>query len=96
MAKNGKLVKGETIKVLEVTHRNRDAQGRRFGHIGYIKRRTPTEMAKYGGGRFAAWARLTKDGIEVSAPQRFETYDTEAEARLHAKYAAATARRLLA
>ncbi len=91
-----RMVRGETIKVLEVTHRDRDDKGRRFGHIGYIKKRTPTEIARYGGKRFAAWARLTKAGVECSAPQRFETYDTEDEARLHAKYAASTARRILA
>jgi hypothetical protein len=48
-------------------------------------------MARYGGKRFASWARLTIDGIETGCAERFETYDRAADARSHAEYAAGVA-----
>lgn len=76
------------IAVRTVTHREQNDRGQRFGHVAYVQRRAPAKMARYGGKRFAAWARLTIDGIETGCAERFETYDREADARKHAIYAA--------
>jgi hypothetical protein len=74
--------------VAKTTHRTSNSHGQRFGHVGYVQRRTTEKMARYGGKRFASWARLTVEGIETGCAERFETYDHEAEAVAHARYAA--------
>lgn len=76
----------EIIKT--ITHRERDSQGRRLGHHAYIKRRSDAEMAKFGGKRFASFARKTRDGVASGPAEKFETYDTRREAVAHALYAA--------
>jgi hypothetical protein len=76
------------VVVRTVTHREKNDRGQRFGHVGYIQHRAPAKRARYGGKPFASWARLTIDGIETGCAERFETYDTRAEAAQHARYAA--------
>jgi hypothetical protein len=76
------------IVVRTTTHRECNDRGQRFGHVGYVQRRTNRKMARYGGRRFAAWARLTVDGIETGCAERFQTFDREKSARRHAAYAA--------
>ena len=76
------------VVVRTVTHRERNDRGQRFGHVGYVQRRTNQKIARYGGKRFASWARLTIDGIETGCAERFETFARQAEARKHAEYAA--------
>jgi hypothetical protein len=79
---------GIPIAVRTVEHRTRDTEGRRLGHVGYVQRRSNEKMARFGGKRFAAWAQLTRDGSAAGSPERFETFDTAAEARARATYAA--------
>lgn len=79
------------VPVRTVTHREANDRGQRFGHVGYVQRRASAKMARYGGKRFAAWARLTIDGIETGCAERFDTFAREADARKHAVYAASRA-----
>jgi hypothetical protein len=74
--------------VKTVDHRVRSEKGRTLGHVGLVQRRTTARMKKYGGKRWAAWARRTVDGVATGSPERFETYDVESEALAHAIYAA--------
>lgn len=74
--------------VATVQHRETDVLGRRLGHVAYVKTRTAEEMAKYGGLKFASWARLTRDGVETGPAEKFETYASRDAAVRHAEYAA--------
>lgn len=77
--------------VKEVRHRERGPEGQVLGHIGLVQRRSTEKMRRYSGRRFASWSRRTVDGVVRGGPERFETYDTEAEAISHACYAAGCA-----
>jgi hypothetical protein len=77
--------------VKTVQHRVRDSEGRALGHVGVVQRRNAARLKKYGGRRFASWARRTLDGEVTGTPERYETYDTEAEALAHAAYSAGQA-----
>lgn len=74
--------------VATVQHRGKDERGRAIGHHGYLKRRTPEQVKKFGSRPFASWAIKVIDGKEEGGPERFKTYDTETEAVAHAEYAA--------
>lgn len=76
------------VLVKVVDHRERDQKERKLGHHAYVQERTPASIRRYGGRRYAVWARRTVDGQETGTPERFETYDSDGEAMAHALYAA--------
>jgi hypothetical protein len=81
-------MKAQPVLVKTLEHRERGQEGQRLGHVAYVQRRAPAKMRRFGGRRWASWARRTVDGVPTGTPERFETYDTETEAVSHAVYAA--------
>lgn len=67
----------EVRVVATKTHRAKDKHGRTLGHVGEVERRSPKKVALSVGKRFAAWRRLTVDGVVVGHPERFDTFSTE-------------------
>lgn len=58
-------------------HREKDAKGRKQGHIGEIETRGITNVKISVGGRYAAWIRPSIDNMPVGHPLRFKTFSTK-------------------